>query len=432
MEGPKSPQPTKFIRFIYNRVVLENATVRAAAVSSMAKFGINTTDSKLRKSISVLLNRCLDDVDDEVRDRATLYLKSFDEQPLADAYVKEESVFSLAALESKLVAYMKDPGASSQPFDTSSVPKISRAQAAQEAARPSTLDTIGMPVSKKASDEPPPPTAAETASAYARQLAEVPEFASYGNVLNSSAKPTQLTESETEYQVTCVKHLFTEHVVFQFNVSNTLPDSVLEQVSVVMALQSEAALTEDFIIPVPSVSSKTSPGIVYVSFTRNRPDEYTMASFTCLLKFVSKEVDPSTGQPEEDGYEDEYQLEDMELSAGGDYIIPSYSTFGSEWDRMRSGPELVETFALSSMESLKAACDSIIEVLNMEPLGGTEAPSSMTVHTLQLSGLVTGGGGKVLARCRMTFAKGQGVTLELAVRAEKQEVCQLVISAVGG
>jgi coatomer protein complex subunit gamma len=68
----------------------------------------------------------------------------------------------------------------------------------------------------------------------------------------------------------------------------------------------------------------------------------------------------------------------------------------------------------------------------MEPLGGTEAPTSTSVHTLQLSGLVTGGGGKVLVRCRMTFSKGEGVSLELGVRAEKQAACDLVLAAVGG
>jgi len=99
---------------------------------------------------------------------------------------------------------------------------------------------------------------------------------------------------------------------------------------------------------------------------------------------------------------------------------------------LRSAPSATETFSLSAMESLKAACDSIIEVLNMEPLGGSEVPSSTSVHTLQLSGLVIGGGGKVLVRCRMTYSKGQGVTLELSVRAEKQEVCDLVLAAVGG
>lgn len=68
----------------------------------------------------------------------------------------------------------------------------------------------------------------------------------------------------------------------------------------------------------------------------------------------------------------------------------------------------------------------------MEALGGTEVPSSPSVHTLQLSGLVTGGGGKILVRCRMTFSRGQGVTLELAVRGERQEACDLVLAAVGG
>jgi len=82
-------------------------------------------------------------------------------------------------------------------------------------AGPSTLETLGAPLSKKAADAPAAPSAAEKQSAYLQQLAEVPEFASYGPVLNSSATPAQLTESETEYQVNCVKHIYKEHVVFQ-------------------------------------------------------------------------------------------------------------------------------------------------------------------------------------------------------------------------
>ncbi|KAJ7784729.1 armadillo-type protein [Mycena metata] len=103
------------------------------------------------------------------------------------------------------------------------------------------------------------------------------------------------------------------------------------------------------------------------------------------------------------------------------------------WDRLKGGPSATETCGLgTAVESLKAACDSIVEVLNMELLGGTEVPTSTSVHALQLSGLVTGGGGKVLVRCRMTFSQGVGITLELEVRAEKQDVCQLVVNAVGG
>ncbi|VDB94519.1 unnamed protein product [Peniophora sp. CBMAI 1063] len=431
VEGPRSAHPAKFIRFIYNRVVLENATVRAAAVASMAKFGV-LEDEKLQKSISVLLNRCLDDVDDEVRDRAAFYLRTIRAAPLAEKYVKDDSVYSLSALESKLVAYINDPSSSRSALDVASVPRISRAQAVQESARPSSLDTIGAPAATTSAPSPPPPTAEQTASAYATALSEVPEFANYGPVLNSSSKPAQLTESETEYQVSVVKHVFAEHIVFQFNVSNTLPDTVLEQLAVVMAPSEGAGLTEDFILTLPSLAASTSPGIVYVSFTRNEPESFPVASFGCVLKFISKEVDPSTGEPEEEGYEDEYQLEDVELAAGGDYLVPSYANFAQEWERLRAAPNATETFALSAMDSIQAACDSIVEILGLAALGGSQTAGTGPVHTMQLAGLLIGGGGKVLVRCRMTHSRGEGVTLELVVRAEQQAACDLVLAAIGG
>ena len=79
VEGPKTAQPTKYIRYIYNRVVLENAIVRAAAVTALAKFGVGQKDPEVKRSVQVLLTRCLDDIDDEARDRAALNLKLMDE-----------------------------------------------------------------------------------------------------------------------------------------------------------------------------------------------------------------------------------------------------------------------------------------------------------------------------------------------------------------
>ena len=64
LEGPKTKEPAKYIRYIYNRIILENATVRAAAVSSLAKYGALVPE--LRPRISILLQRALHDNDDEV------------------------------------------------------------------------------------------------------------------------------------------------------------------------------------------------------------------------------------------------------------------------------------------------------------------------------------------------------------------------------
>lgn len=219
------------------------------------------------------------------------------------------------------------------------------------------METIDASTMPKASTSvtPPVPTVAETQSTYASQLASVPEFASYGSVLNSSTKLVPLTESETEYFVTCVKHIFREHIVFQFNVTNTLPETVLEGVSVLMQPAGEG-LTEDFIIPIPSLAAAGGPQIVYVSFTRESPEEYFVGGFGCTLKFVSKEIDPDTGMPEETGYADEYHLEEIEVSAGGDYILPSYCSFNAEWEGLGEAAEMEEEFGLSGMASIKGGC----------------------------------------------------------------------------
>jgi coatomer protein complex subunit gamma len=72
---------------------------------------------------------------------------------------------------------------------------------------------------------------------------------------------------------------------------------------------------EDFIIPVTSLTAAEGTGAVYVSYTREEPSAYASGSFSCTLRFVSKEVDPSTGEPEDEGYPDEYQIEDVDLGA---------------------------------------------------------------------------------------------------------------------
>jgi coatomer protein complex subunit gamma len=254
--------------------------------------------------------RCLDDVDDEVRDRAAMYVRVLDDKELADVFVREEATFSLASLESELASYVKDDSRHTTAFDLASVPKVSREAAAAEVAssRPSALESINASSSKIPEPASAPATASETQSSYAAQIAAVPEFESYGQILKSSPKPIALTESETEYVVSAVKHVFKNNVVFQFNVSNTIPDTVLE------GPQPDCGLTEDFIIPVDSLAQEGS-GAVYVSYTRDDPASYASGSFSCTLRFVSKEVDPSTGEPEDEGYPDEYQIEDVDLGA---------------------------------------------------------------------------------------------------------------------
>ena len=47
------------------------------------------------------------------------------------------------------------------------------------------------------------------------QLSAIAEFSKLGPLFKSSEKAIELTESETEYVVRCVKHTFLNHIVFQ-------------------------------------------------------------------------------------------------------------------------------------------------------------------------------------------------------------------------
>ena len=86
-EGPKASNPSTYIRFIYNRINLERAVIRAAAVSALAAFANGVPSLKL--SILHLLKKCLDDSDDEVRERAYFYIVMI-EQDMKKSILQEE------------------------------------------------------------------------------------------------------------------------------------------------------------------------------------------------------------------------------------------------------------------------------------------------------------------------------------------------------
>lgn len=378
VEGPKTPHPTKYIRYIYNRVVLENALVRAAAVTALAKFGIGQKDPEVKSSVNVLLTRCLDDTDDEVRDRAALNLRLMSEEDeMANRFIKNgsfeyskasslltfvDSMFSLATFEHQLVMYVTadDKATFSAAFDMSIVPVVTHEQAlAEERTKKLTSAT---PTLKAPSSGPKKPqsngsadgaaSALAAAQKHSQQLMQIPELKAHGPVLRSSSV-IELTESETEYVVTVIKHIFKNHVVLQYEIKNTLADTVLEEVSVVATpSDDDEVLEEEFIIPVSKLAAD-QPGTVYVSFKKVGNTTYPLTSFTNVLKFTSKEIDPTTGEPEESGYDDEYQVEDLEL-LGSDYVIPAFAgSFDHIWEQTgANGEEESEILQLSSTKSI--------------------------------------------------------------------------------
>ncbi|CAH9079627.1 unnamed protein product [Cuscuta epithymum] len=406
-EGPKTSDPSKYIRYIYNRIILENATVRATAVSTLAKFGAMVDSLKPR--IFILLKRCLFDNDDEVRDRATLYLNTLggDGAVVETAEEAKEFLFgSLGVPLANLETSLKNYNPSEQPFDISSVPKEVKAppvaeKKAQGNKKPSALSA--------------PACTTPTLDSYENLLSSIPEFASFGKLFKSSS-PVELTEPETEYAVNVVKHIFDSHVVFQFNCLNTVPEQLLENVSVIVDASEAEEFSETASKPLDSLPYDT-PGRSFVAF--EKPEGVpAVGKFSNTLRFLVKEVDPSTGEAEEDGVEDEYQLEDLEIAASDYMIKVGVSNFRNAWESMGADCERIDEYGLGPRDSLSEAVNAVIKLLGMQPCEGTEVVASNSrSHTCLLSGVYIGNT-KVLVRLSFGIDGQKEVAMKLAVRSE--------------
>lgn len=415
LEGPKTKEPAKYIRYIYNRVILENATVRAAAVSSLAQFGALVEE--LRPRIQVLLKRALHDNDDEVRDRATLYLSQLGGgggggpgeavQPQWDVPSKN--------LEASLRAYLQN--GAQQAFDLGSV-----ARDVPEA--PAHVKQKGKEAKK--GREAPNATAPKAAkpSEYAEQLKKVPQFAKYGKLFKSS-EPVQLTEEETEYNIVVIKHNFPSHTVLQFQCTNTVQEQVLEDVSVSVDLAEAEGFEEEAVLPLARMVYG-EVGQSYVSLLR--PDGATLVGkLTNVLKFTVKEIDPTTGEAEEEGYLDEYTLEDLDVGAS-DYVkregVPD---FRSAWDEMDESTELADSYGLGQRDSMQEAVEAVIAILGMQVCEGTDAvaPNARS-HSALLSGVFIGDATSLV---RLKFgieSSTREVAMHVTVRSDTVDASELV------
>ncbi|XP_072798067.1 coatomer subunit gamma-1 isoform X2 [Vicugna pacos] len=413
-EGPKTNNPSKYIRFIYNRVVLEHEEVRAGAVSALAKFGAQ--NEEMLPSILVLLKRCVMDDDNEVRDRATFYLNVLEQKQKAlnAGYILNGLTVSIPGLERALQQYTLEP--SEKPFDLKSVP-LATAPTAEPRAESTPITAAKQPEK----------VAATRQEIFQEQLAAVPEFQGLGPLFKSSPEPVALTESETEYVVRCTKHTFTEHMVFQFDCTNTLNDQTLENVTV----QMEPTEACEVLCYVPARSLPyNQPGTCYTLVALPKEDPTAVAcTFSCMMKFTVKDCDPTTGETDEEGYEDEYVLEDLEVTIADHIQKVMKVNFEAAWDEVGDEFEKEETFTLSTIKTLEEAVGNIVKFLGMHPCERSDkVPDNKNTHTLLLAGVFRGGH-DILVRSRLLLL--DTVTMQVTARSSEELPVDIVLASVG-
>ncbi|PVU93856.1 hypothetical protein BB561_002987 [Smittium simulii] len=427
-EGPATLMPSIYIRHIYNRVVLENAQVRAAAVLSLAKFGASPqADGKLRSSIIVLLRRCLDDHDDEVRDRAVWALKFIEDDSKITRYIRDDSTYILQNFESKLVDYIYDPTNNFiAPVSIASIPKISREQ--DSVANVYIKSQISLETSTFANS---PKIGIDSR---AHQAGTVNSHISINDI-----NAVNLLKSIPEFEpYVCYKHVYEKYVVFQFECTNTISESILEEVYVDMLSNDglDMLLIPYNVIAISELVYNT-PSFAYVSYQRADNETIANGSFECILKFKSFECDPSTSEKldaEDTGFVDEYLLEPIELNEA-DYMLASFiPEWKSLWNDLGDNSngennEIISSFQLPHFTDLKSCVENLVVALGMFANDTSLNPTNKVAHQAVFMGLFEAKI-KVIVRARMTFDQNTGVTLELCVRSEDPRVSNIVVSSI--
>ena len=350
------------------------------------------------------MHRAMIDEDDEVRDRATLYYHVLKEKnaKLNSMYILNELPVSLSALERQLQSYLGS--GCDEAFNMKTVPVTS-------------VQTEEAPKAAKA---------AKTISQqelYAEELSRIPEFESLGPLFKSS-DPQKLTEAETEYQVSVVKHCFQNHILLQFNCDNTLNDQVLHN----LTIEVEGAEGYD---PLSYMAcEKLSYGTPGKSYTiLSYPDEICASTLSCTMKFEVHDCDPNTGDEDDQGFPDEYVIDDIEITIGDFIQKVVRSNFSAAWEEIGDDHEVENTYHLSTMETLEDAVAQIINFLGMMPSERSDKIPEGKVHHILLLAGVYKDGNQLLASAKLVLK--DGVQMQLTVRGTDPESVNIVAEAIG-
>jgi coatomer protein complex subunit gamma len=441
--GPTTVAPARYIRFVYNRVILENATVRAAAVTALTKFAAQLP--ALRVSVSVLLRRSLRDEDDEVRDRATFALRllgDYSVVSLAENDIDAETALSPLGNEGDTLPEIRllvEP--LPVPFTrlARSLKKFEMAQDQENADLVLNFETL-----PHVEDHSPPTQLQATAQSSvcpngallddsAVELYKIPELAALGTVFRSTL-PLELTESETEYVVSCVKHVMDEHIVLEFAITNTIADQLLVDTSVklepVEPIETYSIVSS---VGAPSLhcGATARSWIVLRCCPGSRMG--AAAHFMAELKFRVVEVDPGTGEIEgdEEGFHEEYPLEDVEISTTDFMAKASIGEFRQVWESIDKTQEVLQKFSLQ-FKDMKVAIAAVIACLGMRPEDHTNDVDDASLgkpHMLHLSGTFAGNI-CILVRAQLHIEERLGCILKIAVRSSDIEISQLIADCI--
>ncbi|CAD2092306.1 coatomer subunit gamma, putative [Plasmodium vinckei lentum] len=486
---PKTKKPSKYIRYIYNRLILESSTIRADGMYALFYIALKCQNNS--KDILFLLKCLLVDSDDEVRDRTNLFyhmlkekIQKLDEQVGNVANEKEgsdgneqneevknkqDTLVNQIIFDNNYIDVEKIIAGISNHMQNDLETEFDHEQIKDDVLYTTELSREGLGSSqnvylkKKSSyfemqnntSNMPKFVEHLTDQAYIENVSPLVDKYNMGS-LKLITKHTPLTETEAEYTVFVKKYIYLNYIVLGFTINNTLNDQILSDVNLqINSYEKKWAILEKTTI---KNIYYNQPQNLYILLKKNIPFNISLdsndpnsesnnnnqtqteqtpqtdendgfdvsQSFQCSLHFYVKENEM------DDGYPDSYSINNMNIQIT-DFInacILRNSEFKLLWDNMSQyNSECTSKFSLN-FENIQAAVTGLLNNLNMSPCDNTNIvePNSNTHNMLLYARFLNQT--NVLCMTSLIISQQYGCLLKIISRSTNKHLSEYLIKSL--
>lgn len=459
---PKTKNPSKYIRYIYNRLILENPTIRVDGVYALFYIALKCSENS--KDILFLLKCLLNDNDDEVRDRTNFFyyilkekIKMLEHQidqvekgpsQMKQMEINEKNEEEMSFMNELLTPndprnidhllfcisnHIKDNKEDVfyyEPYKEDMVKRVSTDSTTKEGGvstkkKSFCLEMTNHMNSLKAVDVTPDST-------YLEDIEIFDEKYNFGNV-KVIGKSIPLTEREAEYTVFAKKYIYENFIVLQLNIHNTLTEQILSNVSVQIH-----SFDQNWVIMEQTTISNlfySTPQNLYVilkkklpfSSNESEPETYIVHQhFQVSLHFVVKENEM------DDGYADSYSINPVSIQIS-DLIVPKIlrkGEFKHMWESLEQfNSEAVSKFSLN-FENIVQAVIGLLNTLNMAACDDSDQVEvNSTSHNMILSAKFLNES-VVLCKASLIMSQQYGCLLKIICRSRNKAMSEHILKSL--
>lgn len=405
-----------FLKHLVAQIYLQSGAVRACSLSTLQK--LSNYPSSKQKLLKRVVAEFQDDEDEEVRYRSVPKKQS---EPF--------NKYELDVLETYLRKNLGDIQAAADPqaLDWERIKEWGQNKGAGDIL---SLEHGDQEIRKQE-------TEVEEETRLSAIIGAHSTFSKYGKLLKV-CKPATLTEPDCEFEVALRKLFFRQFLILEYSVTHKIPGTTLEEARVEIKTDSER-LKLLHMIPAKQIEyGQTSD--IFLGFEVLAPEvdeddeeaeeeseHYVTATLSSVLKYKLKEVKGTKTI----SYEDEYPLEDNEITFG-DYMSPLFLPKGSfleHWEKFAVKEELL-SFGLP-YPNTQAAIKELVRHFGMDVVesGAEDEGKKANTQSVSFSGLYLKSE-RVLIQCLVGFNLKSGCLLQLKIKSGDPALSQSIGNSI--